>query len=299
MTLDGLFVVDKPAGWTSHDVVAKLRGVLRQKRVGHAGTLDPVATGVLLVGFGRVTRLLRFLQETTKEYRGVVAFGVATDSLDAAGAVLERRPMPVTRAEVEAATRRFLGPLQQVPPMVSALKVGGRRLHELARAGKEVEREPRTVHVARFEVEKFEEGPYPRATVHVECSSGTYVRSLAADLGTALGGPAHLAELRRLRVGPFTLADAHPLAEIEVDPFPKVLSPAAAMRGLARLGVDADTARAVAHGAVFPESALAVAGVGPFALLDASGSLLAVYERRGAALRPAVVIVNGGDAGAQ
>jgi tRNA pseudouridine55 synthase len=147
---DGLLVVDKPAGWTSHDVVAKLRGVCGQRRIGHAGTLDPDATGVLLVGLGRVTRLLRFLQETTKEYRGVVVFGVATDSLDAAGAVLERKAMPVGKDEVRRAMDRFVGDISQVPPMVSALKVGGRRLHQLAREGKEVEREPRLVHIDRF-----------------------------------------------------------------------------------------------------------------------------------------------------
>lgn len=292
--LDGLFVVDKPADWTSHDVVAKLRGVCGQKRVGHAGTLDPDATGVLLVGLGRVTRLLRFLQETTKEYRGVVAFGVATDTLDAAGAVLERRPLTVTREEVEQATRRFLGDIRQVPPMVSALKVGGRRLHELARAGETVEREARPVCIERFEVEAFEPGPYPRATMLVGCSSGTYVRSLAADLGTALGGLAHLAELRRLRVGPFTLDDAHALAEIEADPESVLLAPVDAMRALERVAVDDEAKRAITHGAVFAEPALGVRGPGPFAIVDAAGALLAVYERRGAALKPAVVLVGAG-----
>ena len=292
--LDGLLVVDKPAGWTSHDVVAKVRGVCRQRRVGHAGTLDPDATGVLLVGLGRVTRLLRFLQETTKAYRGVVAFGVATDTLDAAGVILERRPLPVSREEVERATRRFVGDIRQVPPMVSALKVGGRRLHELARAGEVVEREARPVRVDHFEVESFAPGPFPQATVLVECSSGTYVRSLAADLGTALGGPAHLAELRRLRVGTFTLDDAHELAEIEAAPEAVLLAPADAMRALERATVDAETARAISHGVVFAEPALGVRGPGPFALVDGTGALLAVYERRGAALKPAVVLAPAG-----
>jgi tRNA pseudouridine55 synthase len=245
---------------------------------------------VLLVGLGRVTRLLRFLQDTSKEYRGVIGFGVATDTLDAAGAVLERRPMPVTRDELVRASRRFVGDIQQVPPMVSALKVGGRRLHELARAGEEVERAPRPVHIERLEVEDLEPGPYPRATVLVECSSGTYVRSLALDIGRAHGGPAHQDELRRLRVGPFTVEEAHQIADVERDPGAAVLTPAAAMRGLARIEVDAATARAVAHGSVFPDSALAASGGGPFALLDPDGALVAVYERRGAALKPAVVV---------
>jgi tRNA pseudouridine55 synthase len=288
---DGLVVVDKPCGFTSHDVVAKLRKVYGQKRVGHAGTLDPDATGVLLVGLGRVTRLLRFLQETTKAYRGTIAFGVATDTLDAAGSILERRAMPVTEAAVTSAMTRFVGDIQQVPPMVSALRVGGRRLHELARAGEEVERPPRPVRIDRFELESFEPGPFPQATVLVECSSGTYIRSLAADLGAALGGPAHLASLRRLRVGSFTLDDAHPLGAIEEDPAGVLLAPVDAMRALPRATVDADCARAVMHGSVFPSVALAVDGPGPFAVVDEAGTLLAVYERRGAALKPAVVVV--------
>jgi tRNA pseudouridine55 synthase len=288
--IDGLLVVDKPAGWTSHDVVAKLRGATRQRRIGHAGTLDPDATGVLLVGLGRVTRLLRYLQETTKAYRGDVAFGIATSTLDAAGEVLARAEMPVTEAQVRDAMGSFLGAIEQVPPMVSALKVGGRRLHELAREGKEVERAPRPVRIDRFELESFTPGAFPRATVLVECSSGTYVRSLAADLGTALGGHAHLAALRRLRVGAFTLADATPLDELLAHPEAHVLTPADALRGMTRVPVGADTARLVATGRVFADPPFAVTGDGPFALVDDGGRLLAVYERRDGGLKPAVVL---------
>jgi tRNA pseudouridine55 synthase len=294
--IDGLVVVDKPGGWTSHDVVAKLRGVFGQRRVGHAGTLDPDATGVLLVGLGRATRLMRYLQETTKEYDGVVAFGVATDTLDASGAVLDRAPMSITRADVEAAARRFTGDIMQVPPMVSALKVGGRRLHEMARAGEEVEREARPVHIGRLAVRDFEPGPFPRAAISVECSSGTYVRSLAADLGAALGGTAHLAELRRTRVGAFSLDEAHPLAELLEAEMPReaVLSPADAMRALPRIPVDDECSAAVCHGSVFPASVLGAEGPGPFALVDAQETLLAVYERRGSAIKPAVVLASSG-----
>src|ERR1700675_568705 len=153
---DGLVVVDKAPKWTSHDVVAKLRGVYGQKRMGHAGTLDPDATGVLLVGLGRATRLLRYLQEAGKEYRGRVVFGVATDTLDAAGAVLERTEMTVTRDALDAAARAFVGDIEQVPPMVSALKVGGRRLYELARAGEEIERAARPVRLEGLDVEELE-----------------------------------------------------------------------------------------------------------------------------------------------
>jgi tRNA pseudouridine55 synthase len=292
MSIDGLVVVDKPAGWTSHDIVAKLRGVFGQRRIGHAGTLDPDATGVLLVGLGRVTRCLRFLQDEGKSYRGSVTFGVATDTLDAAGAVLERSPMPITQADVERALPCFVGEIQQVPPMVSAVKIGGRRLHELARRGEEVERPARTVRVDRYELESFEPGPYPRATVVVDCSSGTYVRVLAADLGAALGGCAHLDSLRRLRVGAFTLDDAHPLDEVIERTTELLLSPAEAMRGLEQIAIDGETARAVSHGATF--SARGLLGEredeGPFAVVDDAGSLLAVYERRGAGVKPSVVL---------
>jgi tRNA pseudouridine55 synthase len=288
--IDGLLVVDKPAGWTSHDVVAKLRAATRQRRIGHAGTLDPDATGVLLVGLGRATRLMRYLQETTKEYRGVVSFGVATSTLDAAGEELARVEMPVTEADVRAAMTAFVGDIEQVPPMVSALKVDGRRLHELAREGKEVERAPRPVRITRYDLETFAPGDFPQATVFVECSSGTYVRTLAADLGAALGGHAHLASLRRLRVGAFTLAEATELDRLLTDPIPFVHSPADALRGMERIVVDAEVAALVATGRVFDDPPFAVEGPGPFALVDDRARLLAVYERRDTGLKPSVVI---------
>jgi len=291
--VDGLVVVDKPAGCTSHDVVARLRKIYGQRKVGHAGTLDPDATGVLLVGLGRVTRLLRFLQAASKTYRGTVRFGVATSTLDAAGEVLDRVPMMVSRDDVVAATRRFIGDIEQIPPMVSAVRVGGRRLHEIARAGEEVERVPRCVTVGRFDVDEFEPGPYPLATVLVECSSGTYVRTLAADLGAALGGCAHLESLRRLAIGTFGVDEAHTLEEIAADAAAAVLAPVVAMRDLERVDVDAEQARAVAHGATFTANAFAPRGEGPFAVADSDGSLLAVYERRGAGVKPAVVVVGG------
>jgi tRNA pseudouridine55 synthase len=289
---DGLVVVDKAAGWTSHDVVAKLRGVYGQKRIGHAGTLDPDATGVLLVGLGRVTRLLRYLQEAGKEYRGRVVFGVATDTLDGAGAVLERTEMSFTRAELDAAARAFVGDIEQVPPMVSALKVGGRRLYELARAGEEVERVARPVHISELVVEDLEPGAYAEATIRVACSSGTYIRTLAADLGAALGGCAHLGTLRRMRVGSFTLDEARPIEAIEADPEEAVLAPAVAMRDLERVVVDGERARAVAHGATFAAPALVgeSEGTGPFAVVDENDALLAVYERRGGGVKPSVVV---------
>ena len=273
-------------------MVAKLRKVYRQRRVGHAGTLDPDATGVLLVGLGRATRLLRFLQDTVKGYRATIVFGVSTTTLDASGEVVDRRPMPIDQADIEAVVPAFLGEIEQLPPMVSAVKVGGRRLHELARRGEEVERAPRRVRVDRIDVEAFEAGPYPAATVVVECSSGTYVRSLAADMGARLGGVAHLGELRRLHIGSFTLDEARTLADIEKDPDAAVLTPAVAMRDLEQVSIDAEQARAVAHGVTFPAAVFAGpnAGPGPFAVLGPDGDLLAVYERRRAAVKPAVVL---------
>jgi tRNA pseudouridine55 synthase len=289
---DGLLVVDKQPAWTSHDVVAKLRGVFGQKRVGHAGTLDPDATGVLLVGLGRVTRLLRFLQDAGKTYEARVQFGVATETLDASGAVLERAEMQMTREQLDTAALAFLGDIEQIPPMVSAIKVGGRKLYELAREGKEIERAPRAVHIDSLVIEEFSPGAYPEATMRVDCSSGTYIRTLAADLGTALGGCAHLKELRRTRVGPFTIDEAHTLDDIAGEPDRFVLSAADAVRDLESVRVDGDVARAIAHGATFAASAFLDddAGAGPYAVLDEHRTLLAIYERRGAGVKPAVVL---------
>ena len=277
-TVNGLAVVDKAPGWTSHDVVAKARGMLRERRIGHAGTLDPDATGVLLLGIGAVTRLLRFLSESGKRYTGEVVLGVATDTLDASGEVVATFDMAVGVDEVRQAVADHLtGPILQVPPMVSALKVGGRRLHELAREGVEVEREARPVTIARFDV-----GPTDAPLVYridVECSSGTYVRSLAADLGALLGGGAHLRNLRRTAVGSFTLAEAHPLEQLVVLPAEQ------AVRDLPAVTVDDETATAVGHGRV-----LELAIDRPTAIFGPTAALLAVYEPHRGAAKPSVVL---------
>jgi tRNA pseudouridine55 synthase len=292
---DGLVVVDKPAGCTSHDVVARLRRIYGLRRVGHAGTLDPDATGVLLVGLGRATRLLRFLTETGKVYRGEVAFGVATDTLDAAGTETTRQAMPeLIQEQLQAVVPRFLGTIAQVPPMVSAIKVEGRRLHERARAGEVVERAPRTVRIDRIEIETFTPGEFPKAQLLVECGSGTYIRSLAADLGEALGGCAHLAWLRRLQVGPFPVEEARTLEEIAECPAKAVLPLVEAVRHLPRVDVDGETARGVAHGAVFPVTSLGGDETGPFAVVGPDGRLLALYQKGRAAARPLVVLAGAG-----
>lgn len=284
---DGLAVVDKEPGWTSHDVVAKARGVLGTRKVGHSGTLDPDATGVLLLGVGRATRLLRYLGLTTKQYTAVVVLGSATTTLDDSGEVTGRWDMGhVGLADVRSATVALTGDILQVPPMVSAIHVDGRRLHELAREGIEVERAARPVTVHRFTVgEPGEPGCYP---ISVECSSGTYIRSLADDLGRALGGGAHLRDLRRTAIGSFTEAEAVALEALTPE---QLLTPAQAMKDLASVTVDEATALDVAHGKVLAHDALGVDGDGPWAVLGPDGSLLAVYEpHRPGTVKPGVVL---------
>ena len=283
---DGLVVVDKEAGWTSHDVVAKSRGLLGTRKVGHSGTLDPDATGVLLLGVGRVTRLLKFLTALPKTYTAEIVLGVETTTLDASGEVTAEHDMTaVTFADVQVAARGLTGAIEQIPPMVSAVKVDGKRLHALAREGIEVERAPRPVTVHRFDVTPTGDPLVVRC--EVECSSGTYVRTLAADLGTALGGGAHLRDLRRTAIGSFTLADAHRLESVSPD---AVLSPAEAMRDLATV-VASDAERLdVGHGKVLDRDDRFV-GDGPWAVLGEDGSLLAVYAaHRAGTVKPDVVV---------
>jgi tRNA pseudouridine55 synthase len=283
----GLAVVDKAAGWTSHDVVAKARGLLGTRKVGHSGTLDPDATGVLLLGVGKVTRLLRYLGLTSKRYTGVIVLGTATTTLDAAGEVTGTWDMSgVDLAAVRAAAASLTGDILQVPPMVSAVQVEGRRLHELAREGIEVERAPRPVTVQAFTVgEAVSPGCYP---IEVECSSGTYIRALAADVGAALGGGAHLRDLRRTAIGSFTVDEAVPLESLAVD---RLLAPATALRDQASVTVDDAVAADVAHGKVLTAEVLGVTGDGPWAVLDGAGALLAVYEpHRAGTVKPGVVL---------
>ena len=314
--VDGLLVLDKPAGCTSHDVVARCRRTYGQKKVGHAGTLDPDATGVLLVGLGQATRLLQYLSGLPKRYTAEVVLGIATSTLDAMGAVTGTWDMTgVTLEAARAAALSLTGQISQVPPMVSALKVGGRRLHELARAGIEVERAARPVTVSRFDLKLAPvtgRGPGDRAdaelevaaaggagpvlAIDVECSSGTYVRSLAADLGAGLGGGAHLRCLRRLAVGSYGVEEAVSLEALEALPEPArmVLQPVEALRGMARVTVTGDLAAAVGHGRPLPLGALreqGAEGPGPWAVLSGQGALIAVYQAHGPQqTKPSVVL---------
>ncbi len=294
MTPDGFLVVDKPAGWTSHDVVARCRRLLGTKKVGHAGTLDPDATGVLLVGIGRATRLLRFASALPKVYVGEVVLGVTTSSLDSSGEVTGHFDMRGTGLEeVREAARTLTGRIEQVPPMVSAVKVGGRRLHELARAGIEVERAPRPVEVFRFEV--FETGESDTYRVLVECSSGTYVRVLAADLGVRLGGGAYLRVLRRVSIGSF--GDIEALALEQVAP-ERVRPPEELVRDLPGAVAPPDLAQALGHGKAVDRLALGLAGEGPWAVVDESGRLVAICSPHGPEkVKPVVVLQPAGGSG--
>lgn len=279
-TTHGLCVVDKPAGVTSHDVVGVLRRRFGERQVGHAGTLDPDATGVLVVGVGMTTKLLRFVEKTHKRYRGEVVLGAETTTLDASGDVTATFDMSgVTVAQArQVAIEHFSGTIQQIPPMVSAIRVDGKRLHELARKGVEIEREPRTVVIRSIVVDP---GPEPGVlAIDVECSAGTYIRSLAADLGRELGGGAHLRTLRRTAVGPFTLADSGSPDQCALLPV------AAAVAALSRVDIPAETAALVGNGRVLDR----FDGDGPWAVFS-DDVLLAVYEPfRTDEAKPAVVL---------
>ena len=289
--IDGFLLVDKDGGWTSHDVVAKARSLFGQKKIGHAGTLDPMATGLLVLGLGRATRAIRYVQGASKTYLATAQFGVATDTLDADGAVLSRSPMEFEESDFHAVVPRFIGDIMQVPPMVSALKIDGRRLYELAREGKEVERKARPVRIDRIEVLEFAPGMYPEVTFEVDCGSGTYIRTLAADLGRALGGSAHLIGLRRTRIGALRVADAHrldPLASVDPIEGAVVSMRNVLLQELPEVRVDGGTALGVRNGRPLPAD-LAPAPDAPFCVTDTEGRLLAVYSSDGARSRPEVV----------
>jgi tRNA pseudouridine55 synthase len=276
--VSGCVVVDKPAGMTSHDVVDVIRKKLGTRKVGHAGTLDPDATGVLVLGIGKGTKLLQFVTGVDKTYDGEIVFGSATSTLDASGEVTGTFEMSLTPEQVRAGAERFVGDILQIPPMVSSVKVGGKRLHELAREGIEIERDPRPVTVRRFDTEPTDDPLVYRASI--DCSSGTYIRTLAADLGAALGGGAHLRALRRTAVGSFGLDRADDLDQLKVGPVSELL------RDMPLLEVDEVVAAQVANGRSLGPSA----GSGQVAI-GHQGEVIAVYEARDGQLR-AVKVLN-------
>jgi tRNA pseudouridine55 synthase len=218
--LEGVLLVDKPGEHTSHDVIARLRGKLRMRKIGHAGTLDPMATGLLIVLVGKATRVSQFIISLDKEYEGTIELGKTTDSQDAEGEVMETRPVPpLTEADVRTAIQGFLGDQYQTPPMFSAIKIGGVPLYKKARQGEEVAREPRFIRVMSWDLLRFAS---PHIDFRLRCTKGTYVRTLAHDLGEKLGCGAHLSALRRTATDRFNVSQALTMEQIEALSLPEI-----------------------------------------------------------------------------
>lgn len=267
-TVHGLVLLDKPAGITSHDAVYALRKHFGEKRIGHAGTLDPDATGLLVVGVGNATRLIRFMSDMDKTYSCEIAFGKETNTLDDSGDVTATHDMALPSIDEirRIVSEQFVGNILQVPPMVSALKVDGVRLHQLAREGVEIERDPRPITVYEFDVESTSEPLVLSA--RVRCGGGTYIRSLGADLGRALGGGAHIRRLRRHTTGPYTLEESCTLSQ------PMLLPVRDAVRALPIHVLSDAEVDDVLYGRVRE----AWDGDGPWAALSPDGELVAVFE---------------------
>jgi tRNA pseudouridine55 synthase len=284
----GLVVVDKPAGLTSHDVVARLRRILGTRKVGHAGTLDPMATGVLVCGVGRGTKLLGHLALDTKAYTATIRLGTATTTDDAEGEVVATAdPSGVDDAAVATGMAALIGPILQVPSAVSAIKVDGRRAYARVRAGEQVVLPARPVTVAAFTLLARRGADLD---VAVECSSGTYVRALARDLGAALGVGGHLTALRRTRVGPFHLEHARTLPALEAAPGLTLPLAEAVAVAFARRDVDAAAVAALAHGRPLPPAGLP----GTYGVFAPDGRVLALVTERDGAARPVVVLAPAG-----
>lgn len=299
---DGVLVVDKPAGMTSHDVIAAVRRALRSAgvgskrrhgpKVGHAGTLDPDATGVLVVCLGRSTRLVPYLQASRKTYDARIRLGVTTSTLDASGEVLDTAdPSSVDEVALCEALKSFVGDIEQIPPMVSAVKVDGERLYAKARRGEDVERKPRPVTIYDIVLEEYSSGPQAEASFLVTCTAGTYIRTLAADVGERLGIGAHLSALRRLASGRFALEQAVDLDKVadlasqqRLDEI--LIAPADAVADYPRVVVDDAAATALGHG----RPLTATGHDGPVAAVHADGRLLAMIEDRGEVARSLVVL---------
>lgn len=285
--LNGVLAVDKPVGPTSHDVVAVCRRALRTRQVGHTGTLDPFASGLLLVCVGPATRLSEYLTALPKTYRATMRLGAATDTDDHTGATVSTSDdwRELTEEQVREALAAQVGIVQQLPPLYSAKKVGGERMYDIARRGGEVERKPVTVTIHRIDVVSI---ALPEVVFDVECGSGTYIRAIARDAGAALGVGGHLGALRRTRVGAHDVERAVTLDELgdEARVRAALLSPVEALAHLPRVSVDARGAKALSYGQGVPVDSDAPAGT-PLALVSAeTGALLAIGERAGDAVRP-------------
>jgi len=283
----GILLVDKPGGMTSHDVVARARRAVGTRKIGHAGTLDPMATGLLVLGVEGATRLLTFIVGLDKTYEATIRLGVSTDSDDADGQIVaETDASSLASADIREAITPLTGATSQVPSSVSAIKVDGKRAYDLARAGVEVELKAREVTVSRFDVlDERRAGAVVDLDVVVDCSSGTYIRSLARDLGAALGVGGHLTALRRTRIGPFAVAEAVGVDALADAP---LLDPAAAAAGvLGRFDVTLDEARDLRHGKRLLGAAERLPA-NPTAAIDPDGVLVGIVERRGADVKSAM-----------
>jgi tRNA pseudouridine55 synthase len=282
--IDGILNIYKEPGYTSHDVVAKLRGIVRQKKIGHTGTLDPEARGVLPVCLGRATKVCDLLTDHDKTYQAVLLLGTVTDTQDATGEILSQQEVTATKEQVTECICRFVGKQQQIPPMYSALKVGGKKLYELARQGIEVERKPREIEITSITVDQME---LPRVTLTVSCSKGTYIRTLCHDIGAALGCGGCMESLLRTRVGSFDAEDAITLSRVEElvrdDALSDVLIPIDRMfAGLAAVHLTAEGSRLVHNGNPF-DPTLCGEGTpsaldGQFRVYDNDGIFLAIYR---------------------
>lgn len=283
--MNGILPIDKPSGMTSHDVVARVRRLAKTKRVGHAGTLDPDATGVLLVCVGSATRLADLLADGGKRYRCGLALGATTTTEDASGDVLEERDASsVTQAQLDAAIPDFLGDIFQVPPMVSAVHHEGKRLYELARAGVTVERAARPVHVESIVLEEFQPGEKATATLDIRCGKGTYIRTLCADVGAKLGVGGHMGWLRRTAVGPTRIDDCVPLGDLTPENIAGFVIPSArALGGLPNVVADAAQIVELAHGRTI---CAGIADADTVAVISAEEELIALVRSSGGILSP-------------
>lgn len=291
---DGIVVVDKPGGMTSHDVVARVRRLARTRRVGHGGTLDPMATGVLVIGVGRATRLLTYVIGSDKGYAATIRLGQTTVTDDAEGEVTASVVADaVTGEAIRAGLAALTGEIEQVPSAVSAIKVGGRRAYQRVRQGEQVALAPRRVVVSRLELlaVRRQQPGLVDVDVDVVCSSGTYIRAIARDLGAALGVGGHLTALRRTFVGGFTLAESVTLDELESRAPAVVTLPlaAAARRGFPHREADEQQARVLSHGGRLPAVGLA----GPYAVFAPGGEVVAIVTERGGQAHPEVVLTPG------
>ena len=284
----GIVVVDKPAGMTSHDVVGRCRRIFGTRKVGHAGTLDPMATGVLVIGIERATKILGLLTATSKSYAATIRLGRSTTTDDAEGEVLQDFSAEnITDRQVEAAIADLRGEITQRPSAVSAVKIGGKRAYQLVREGQEVELAERRVRIDRFEIVDIRrEGPMVDLDVEVDCSSGTYIRALARDLGAALGVGGHLTALRRTRVGGYGLDHARSLDELSETPRLSYTLDEACLLAFPRRDITAEQADDVGHGRPLPAGGIE----GVYAAADPDGRVFALLEEKGARTKSVVVI---------